>query len=196
MRQESRREMLGDVAGGCAATIVRAVQQEYPNDLGHPMTSPQDRPRPREIHRRLRLLRLAFLCRDALGPGAAAAPGTGCAAGPRRARGTARPSDRRRAGHRGRLLRRSPALRAPLRLGMGAAARPRTVHLGRPGRSTLGGEHPPTGRRHRRAVPGVAGFADWLDRFLPGLANGHPSSLFEPAIVSDPPTARSSICTA
>jgi len=31
-----------------------------------------------------------------------------------------------------------------------------------------------------------AAFADWLDRFLPGLANGHPSSLFEPAIVSDP----------
>jgi hypothetical protein len=35
MRQESRPEMLGDVAGGYAATIVRAVQQEYPNDLHH-----------------------------------------------------------------------------------------------------------------------------------------------------------------
>ena len=31
-----------------------------------------------------------------------------------------------------------------------------------------------------------AAFADWLDRFLPGLANGHPSSLFKPATVSDP----------
>jgi hypothetical protein len=50
MRQESRPEMLGDVAGGYAASIVRAVQQEYPNDLRHPMTSPRDRPRPRELH--------------------------------------------------------------------------------------------------------------------------------------------------
>jgi hypothetical protein len=50
MRQESRPEMLGDVAGGYAASIVRAVHQEYPNDLHHPMTSPHDRPLPREIH--------------------------------------------------------------------------------------------------------------------------------------------------
>jgi hypothetical protein len=50
MRQESRPERLADVAGGYAATIVRAVQQEYPNDLHHPMTSPHDRPLPREIH--------------------------------------------------------------------------------------------------------------------------------------------------
>ena len=50
MRQASRPEMLGDVAGGYAATIVRAVQQEYPNDLHHPMASPHDRPLPREIH--------------------------------------------------------------------------------------------------------------------------------------------------
>lgn len=42
--------MLGDVAGRYAATIVRAVQQEYPNDLRHPMTGPDDRPAPREIH--------------------------------------------------------------------------------------------------------------------------------------------------
>jgi Protein of unknown function (DUF2891) len=32
----------------------------------------------------------------------------------------------------------------------------------------------------------LAAFARLVDRFLPGLANGHPSSLFEPAIVSDP----------
>jgi hypothetical protein len=50
IRQESRPELLGHVAGGYAATIVGAVQQEYPNDLHHPMTSPHDRPRPREIH--------------------------------------------------------------------------------------------------------------------------------------------------
>jgi Protein of unknown function (DUF2891) len=31
-----------------------------------------------------------------------------------------------------------------------------------------------------------AAFADWLERFLPGLAHGHPASLFQPAIVSDP----------
>lgn len=50
MRQDSRPDLLGDVAGGYAASIVRAVEQEYPNDLHHPMTSPHDRPRPRQIH--------------------------------------------------------------------------------------------------------------------------------------------------
>src|SRR4029450_9700682 len=43
-----------------------------------------------------------------------------------------------------------------LRLGMGAAAGPRTVHLGRPGWSALG-EPRPAGRHHRRAVAGLAG---------------------------------------
>ena len=76
---------------------MRAVQQEDPNDLHHPMTGPHDRPRPRAIHP-------AF---------------SGCCAWPRiRERPAtwarcARPSDRRRAGHRGRLRRRSPGLRAP-----------------------------------------------------------------------------------
>jgi Protein of unknown function (DUF2891) len=32
----------------------------------------------------------------------------------------------------------------------------------------------------------AAAFADWMDRFLPELAKGHPFSLLEPAIVSDP----------
>ena len=50
MRQESRPDLLCDVAGGYAASIVRTVQQVYPNDLHHPMTSPHDRPRPRRIH--------------------------------------------------------------------------------------------------------------------------------------------------
>jgi hypothetical protein len=52
MRQESRPELPGDVAGGYAATIMRAVQQEYPNDLGHPMTSPHDRHDPARSTRR------------------------------------------------------------------------------------------------------------------------------------------------
>jgi hypothetical protein len=38
MRQESRPDLVGDVAGGYAASIVGAVQQVYPNDLHHPMT--------------------------------------------------------------------------------------------------------------------------------------------------------------
>ena len=33
-----------------------------------------------------------------------------------------------------------------------------------------------------------AAFADWLDRYLPELANGHPSSVFEPAIVQASPS--------
>jgi Protein of unknown function (DUF2891) len=31
-----------------------------------------------------------------------------------------------------------------------------------------------------------AAFTAWLDRFLPGLADSHPASLFDPSVVSDP----------
>jgi hypothetical protein len=41
---------LHEVADGYAATILRAVRQEYPNDLRHPMAGPDDRPTPRELH--------------------------------------------------------------------------------------------------------------------------------------------------
>jgi hypothetical protein len=33
-----------------AETVMGAVQQEYPNDLRHPMTGPDDRPVPHQIH--------------------------------------------------------------------------------------------------------------------------------------------------
>jgi len=41
---------LADVGETYSATIVRAVRQEYPNDLRHRMSGPDDRPTPREIH--------------------------------------------------------------------------------------------------------------------------------------------------
>src|SRR6266516_3410765 len=50
MDEDQRLGMLHGVAGMYAATVVRAIQQEYPNDLRHPMTGPDDRPTPREIH--------------------------------------------------------------------------------------------------------------------------------------------------
>jgi hypothetical protein len=45
-----RPEALREVAATYAATIVEALKQEYPNDLRHLMTGPDDRPTPREIH--------------------------------------------------------------------------------------------------------------------------------------------------
>src|SRR5215813_7307518 len=50
MREDERLWALRDVADRYAATIVQAVRREYPNDLRHPMTGPEDRPTPREIH--------------------------------------------------------------------------------------------------------------------------------------------------
>ena len=43
-------DALRDVASTYAATIIRGIGQEYPNDLRHKMTGPDDRPTPREIH--------------------------------------------------------------------------------------------------------------------------------------------------
>src|SRR6266487_6086814 len=50
MDEDQRLGMLHGVAGMYAATIVRAIQQEYPNDLRHPMTGSDDRPTPRQVH--------------------------------------------------------------------------------------------------------------------------------------------------
>jgi hypothetical protein len=50
MREDERLRALRDVSGKYLATIARVVRQEYPNDLRHPMTGPDDRPTPREIH--------------------------------------------------------------------------------------------------------------------------------------------------
>jgi hypothetical protein len=41
---------LDPVAATFAATIIAAIQREYPNDLRHRMDGPDDRPTPREIH--------------------------------------------------------------------------------------------------------------------------------------------------
>ena len=42
--------MLEQVASTYAETILAAIQQEYPNQMQHTMTGPEDRPRPREAH--------------------------------------------------------------------------------------------------------------------------------------------------
>lgn len=48
---EDRSEsVIRDHAGGFAEVILGAVRQEYPNDLRHPMSGPDDRPLPHEIH--------------------------------------------------------------------------------------------------------------------------------------------------
>jgi hypothetical protein len=41
---------IAEVAATYAQTILAAVQQEYPNDLRHPMSGPDDRPKPHQIH--------------------------------------------------------------------------------------------------------------------------------------------------
>ena len=41
---------LSQVASAYADTIIRTVQQEYPNSMQHVITSPNDRPTPRELH--------------------------------------------------------------------------------------------------------------------------------------------------
>ncbi|HKD98539.1 MAG TPA: DUF2891 domain-containing protein [Micromonosporaceae bacterium] len=43
-------EPLRAVAAGYAATITEAIGREYPNHLRHPMSGPDDRPTPREVH--------------------------------------------------------------------------------------------------------------------------------------------------
>ena len=41
---------LGHVAAVYAPAIIRAIQQEYPNQMQHVITGPEDRPTPRELH--------------------------------------------------------------------------------------------------------------------------------------------------
>lgn len=41
---------LEQVASTYAETIIHSIQQEYPNQMQHVMTDPEDRPRPREAH--------------------------------------------------------------------------------------------------------------------------------------------------
>ena len=271
MDQESRAELLGDVAAGYAATIVRAVRQEYPNDLHHPMTSPDDRPRPREAHPAfygcydwhssvemhwalVRLLRLApdalaagdvrTVLRDHLTADALAAEAAYLVGHPRFERpygwGWAlllahelSTWDDPDAGRWAVGMRPLAAAVAELFLGWlsrvtypsrdGAHANSAfglvralpyarsRAHAGDPSLLTLidqtahrwyGGDtdypagwEPGGGDFLSPALTeaelmsellGPTAFADWLDRFLPGLAHGRPSSLFEPAIVSDP----------
>src|SRR5690349_11639745 len=50
MREDEQQPALRDISDRYAATIIGAVRREYPNDLRHPMTGPEDRPTPREIH--------------------------------------------------------------------------------------------------------------------------------------------------
>jgi len=271
MRQESRPDLLGDVAGGYAASIVRAVQQVYPNDLHHPMTSPHDRPRPRQIHPAfygcydwhscvemhwalVRLLRLppdappasdvrtvlhGHLTADALATETAYLDdhprferpyGWGWAlllahelsswddpdarrwaANIRPLADTvaelflawlARPTYPSRDGAHANsafgLVRALPLARARTHDGDPSllAAISQAAHrwygddTNHPaGWEPNGGDFLSPALTETELMSEVlqpAAFADWLDRFLPGLANGHPSSLFEPAIVSDP----------
>ena len=271
MRQESRPQMLGDVAGGYAATIVRAVQREYPNDLGHTLTGSHDRPAPRElhpafygcydwhscVHMHWALVRLLRLVPDALPAGDVrtvlhdhlTADGLATEAGyfvghPRFERpygwgwalmlaqelSTWDDSDARRwAGNIGPLadsiaelfvawLARAPypsregthansafalARTLPLAKARAQAGAPSLLEaIGQAAHRWYGDDtdYPaswePSGSDFlspalteaelMSEVLQPAAFAHWLDRFLPGLANGHPSTLFEPAIVSDP----------
>jgi hypothetical protein len=50
VREDEQLRALRDISERYAATIIGAVQREYPNDLRHLMTGPDDRPTPREIH--------------------------------------------------------------------------------------------------------------------------------------------------
>jgi hypothetical protein len=50
MRENEQLRSLREISDRYAATVVGAVCREYPNDLRHPMTGPDDRPTPREIH--------------------------------------------------------------------------------------------------------------------------------------------------
>src|SRR6188474_543784 len=47
---QDEKTALAQVASIYAETIIGAVQQEYPNQMQHMMTGPEDRPRPHEAH--------------------------------------------------------------------------------------------------------------------------------------------------
>jgi hypothetical protein len=47
---QDAKTSLEQVAAIYAETIIASIQQEYPNQMQHMMTGPEDRPRPREAH--------------------------------------------------------------------------------------------------------------------------------------------------
>jgi hypothetical protein len=47
---QDAKTALAQVASTYAETIIASIQQEYPNQMQHTMTGPQDRPTPREAH--------------------------------------------------------------------------------------------------------------------------------------------------
>lgn len=47
---QNARAVLKQVASIYAESIITSIQQEYPNQMQHMMTGPEDRPRPREAH--------------------------------------------------------------------------------------------------------------------------------------------------
>src|SRR5512138_1527718 len=47
---QNARNDLERVASTYAETIISAIRQEYPNQMQHMMTGPEDRPRPHEAH--------------------------------------------------------------------------------------------------------------------------------------------------
>src|SRR5207249_5002244 len=121
----------------------------------------------------LRLLRLALRGGDALGAGADAARRAGGGAWPRDSRRPRRAPCRRPPRRRGRLLRAPPRLRAALRLGLGAHARPRGGRLGRSGRAAVGGEP-----RAARPDPSTL-FRQWLPKATyPSRLGIHGNSAF------------------
>lgn len=50
MPADRRHTLLRASARGFAEVILTNIRREYPNDLRHAMTGPDDRPRPRELH--------------------------------------------------------------------------------------------------------------------------------------------------
>jgi hypothetical protein len=271
VREDQRPGTLRDISGRYAATIVRAVRQEYPNDLGHPMTGPHDRPTPGEIHPAfygcfdwhscvemhwalVRLLRLTpdaplsgdvravldeHLTAEALAteagyfvdhPGFERPYGWGWTLMLAHELSTWDDPDAQRWAANIRPLAGTitelfvawlPRATYPSRQGMhgnsafGLAralpfARVRAERgertlldaIGKAARHWFGDDADyPAGWEPNGAdflspalteaelmseVLEPAAFADWFDRFLPGLADGRPASLFEPAVVSDP----------
>jgi len=47
---QNAKTVLEEMASTYAATIIASIQQEYPNQMQHVMTGPEDRPTPREAH--------------------------------------------------------------------------------------------------------------------------------------------------
>jgi hypothetical protein len=173
--EDQQAGTLWEVAAGYAATIVRAIQQEYPNDLRHSMTGPHDRPTPCEVHPAF------YGCCDwhscvemhwAL-EGAHANSAFGLARALGFARARADDGDSRLLDEIGAAARRwygddsdYPADWEPNGADFLSPALTEAELMSQ--------------------VLEPTAFAGWFDRFLPGLGNRHPAALLEPAEVSDP----------